>query len=126
MELIIRVGDRQMKDLISVPFYISAVPAIGQTALWTCYSPFLGKGYVGEYRIENFKLPSCDIPWKACDLRLSNPIAIFHDFGSTLPFLTLYGFNPQAVYRSYAFGDKFHRDKTDRQELITWKAAKKY
>jgi hypothetical protein len=58
-----------------------------------------------------------------CGRPLTNPVAFFRDFGEKLPFLVLYGFEPQNGSRCWAFGDKFHRDWRDRVEQIGWKKA---
>ncbi len=125
MVLKVIFGEFNKKEPIIVPLYLSALPPVDQIALWTCYSPLLGKGYAGEFEIKNYQLPSCgNADWVACDHLIRNPIAIFRDFGRESPFLALYGFEPQTVYRYSTHGVKFHPDY--RKEYLSWIAAKKY
>jgi hypothetical protein len=126
-ELIVRLGDKNMANEVKVSFFVGDVQlSTGwprNLGTWTCASELLGKGYSGQYWMGNFELPRCadrkELYHLQCDLRpLTNPVAFFSDFGESLPFLILYGFDLKGG--GWRHGDKFHRDTRNRIEPIVW------
>ncbi|HLA95421.1 MAG TPA: hypothetical protein VK612_06850 [Pyrinomonadaceae bacterium] len=101
---------------LKVPMYLTQRPEITKRgyvrtyAMWTCFSPYVGNGYTGEFWVESFQMPSCgDMHWIECDRRpLESPVALFRDFGAMAPFLALYNFNDHTfAYKNWVFGDRF-------------------
>jgi hypothetical protein len=125
-ELVVRLGDKDMKNEVKVSFFVGDVQlSTGwprNLGTWTCSSELLGKGYIGQYWMGNFKLPTCadrELSHLQCDLRqLENPVAFFNDIGESQPFLILYGLDLKGG--GWRYGDKFHRDKRNRIEPIVW------
>jgi hypothetical protein len=137
LELTVRIVEENKE--VKVPFYVNTLPPVsprghGRTmSTWTCFSPHLGKGYTGEYWIETFQMPSCgDMYWIECDKRtLTNPVALFRDYGAMSPFLALYGFtDPANMLRRWEHADRFYeepriiRSHAIHRQPIAWMAAR--
>jgi hypothetical protein len=126
-ELVVRLGNKNMTNIVKVSFYVEAAPQLSsgwprKLSTWSCWSELLGKGVYGPCWMGNFKLPTCadrELWHLQCDRRhLANPVAFFEDREGSLPFLILYEFDLQGA--GWRNGDKFYRDKRDRIEQVMW------
>ena len=99
IELVVSLGDKDMKDQVKASFYVADdIPQLStgwprNVGKWFSWSELIGKGVSGPYWIGNFRLPTCadqELSHLKCDRRtLSNPVAFFNDLGgiATLSYL---------------------------------------